>query len=116
MRRQIGAAMAVIITCGAAHAQMALTLPLPSDATVTATQYQCDGGRDLAVRYVNAGANRLAVIPLEGEELLFANVVAASGARYVSGMWQWWVKGKQATLTRADDVDITCQAIADPEN
>ena len=116
MRGLIGVALGVVMTCGAAHAQLALTLPLPSDATVTVARYQCDDGRDLAVSYVEAGANSLAIIPLEGEEVVFVNVVAASGARYVSGMWEWWAKGEEATLIRVDDVETTCRTIADQPN
>lgn len=116
MRGLIGAGLGVVMGCGAAHAQLALTLPLSLDATMTAARYECDDGRDLAVRYVDAGANSLAIIPLEGEELVFVNVVAASGARYVSGMWEWWGKGQEATLTRVDQAGITCRAIADQPN
>lgn len=116
MRGLIGAGLGLLMTCGAAHAQLALTLPLPSDATVTAARYECDDGRDLAVRYVDAGANSLAIIPLEGEEIVFVNVVAASGARYLSGMWEWWAKGKEASLTRVDQAGITCRTIADQSN
>ena len=116
MRGLIGAGLGLLMTCGVAHAQLALTLPLPSDATVTAARYQCDDGRDLAVRYVDAGANSLAIIPLEGEEMVFVSVVAASGARYVSGMWEWWGKGEEATLTRVDDVETTCRTVADQPN
>ncbi|WP_108500611.1 MliC family protein [Paracoccus indicus] len=116
MRGLIGAGLGLLVTCGAAHARLALTLPLTSDATVTAARYRCDDGRDLAVRYVEAGANSLAIIPLEGEEVVFVNVVAASGARYVSGMWEWWAKGEEATLTRVDAAETTCRTVARQPN
>lgn len=100
----------------ASAADLGLTLPLSTDATITAARYQCDDGRDLPLRYVNAGGNALAIIPLEGEDLIFVNVVAASGARYVAGMWEWWSKGDEATLTRAGEPGITCKTSADPAN
>jgi len=101
----------VLMMGGMAHADIALTLPLGPDANVTAQDYSCDNGSTLSVQYINAGANQLAMIPLEGQDLLFVNTVSASGARYVSGMWEWWSKGSDATLSRAGADPVQCQGV-----
>lgn len=36
------------------------------------------------VEYLNAGDNHLAVLPLNGKKLVFANVISGSGARYAA--------------------------------
>ncbi|MDN3711467.1 MliC family protein [Paracoccus cavernae] len=85
---------------GAASAEVAVTIPLevgPTSSVLTAT-YSCAGGEPFAVQYVNAGANALALLPVDGDERVFVNVVSASGARYASGPYIWWSKGDSATL------------------
>ena len=32
------------------------------------------------------------------EDVVMVNVVSASGAKYVSGVWEWWNKGSDGTL------------------
>ena len=48
----------------------------------------------------------------EDYELIFVNVISASGARYVSGARTWWVKGDDAILTddMSDAEPVTCAA------
>lgn len=93
-------ALASFAIAGAASAQATLSIPLRSGATdsVQSQTYTCGGGEVLSVQYVNAGPNSLALLSIEGEERIFVNVVAASGARYVSGAHVWWTKGETATL------------------
>ncbi|WP_182911487.1 MliC family protein [Paracoccus sp. JM45] len=100
-----------LMTGGMAHADIALTLPLGPDANVAVQDYSCDNGTTLSVQYINAGANQLAMIPLEGQDLLFVSAVSGSGARYVSGMWEWWSKGSDATLSRAGADPVQCQGV-----
>ncbi|RVV98544.1 hypothetical protein EKE94_06405 [Mesobaculum littorinae] len=97
----------------AATGDLALSLSLPQDdrTTVIPADYDCDQGPDLSVRYINAGANSLALIPVEGAELVFVQTLSASGARYVSGVWEWWSKGDGATLRNlTDDSARSCTA------
>lgn len=76
------------------------TVALPLDgATLTAATYSCNGGEPFQVRYLNAGPNSLALISVDGQERIFVNVISGSGARYVSGQYEWWSKGDGATLT-----------------
>jgi membrane-bound inhibitor of C-type lysozyme len=69
-------------------------------------QYQCDAkaaaiGLSAAafpVEYINGGGNSLAVVPIHGNSLIFANVMSGSGARYAAGQYIWWEAGGSVTL------------------
>jgi membrane-bound inhibitor of C-type lysozyme len=61
--------------------------------------YGCEGDVDhLAVDYINAAPNYLALLPLDGGTVLFNTVLAASGAKYAAGKYVWWNKGNEASL------------------
>ena len=95
--------LAMIATLsGPGQAQTTLSLPLEG-ATLDDITYFCDGGAVVQVRYLDAGPNSLALLPIDGEQRIFVNVIAASGARYVSGEYEWWSKGRNASLTNAMD-------------
>lgn len=81
-----------------AAADLTLTLSSTSDIERTVAIYQCDNGEGFRVQYINAAPNFLALVPVEGEMHVFVTTVAASGARYVSGPYEWWTKGDDATL------------------
>lgn len=82
----------------AAEAVLALSLPVQA---VTAAVYACPDGTEVAVRYLESGPNHLALLALPEGELVFVNVLAASGARYVAGPWEWWTRGETARLSNA---------------
>lgn len=85
-----------------AFAGASVNLPLTGEeATIQATRYSCAGGEPFTVQYVNVGPNRLAILPVDGQELVFVNVISGSGARYASGALEWWSKGETATLSDA---------------
>ncbi len=72
---------------------------LTGDVQIVTAVYGCgEGAEPLTVKYINAAPNFLAIIPVEGEDVVFVNVVSASGAKYVSGVWEWWNKGADASL------------------
>lgn len=84
------------------HAQeiqphITLSLEVAGEATINAVTYQC-GSKTLAVSYVNAGPNLLAILPVEEQSTLFTSAIAASGARYTAGPYEWWTKGNEASL------------------
>ncbi len=83
----------------AAVADMTLTLSSASDIERTVAIYQCDNGEGFRVQYINAAPNFLALVPVEGEVHVFVTTVSASGARYVSGPYEWSTKGDDATLS-----------------
>lgn len=91
----------LIALAGAADAEALLSIPLAlgPDSTIIRASYSCNGADPIAVQYVNAGQNHLAILPVEGAERIFVNVVAASGARYVSGQYEWWTKGETAAFS-----------------
>jgi membrane-bound inhibitor of C-type lysozyme len=85
-----------------------LTLHLLGSDTITpqTVKFQCDAegtkiglpSGPFSVHYFNGAGNSLAVVPIGGKSLIFANVMAASGARYASGTYIWWEAGGAATL------------------
>ncbi|SDG25047.1 MliC family protein [Pelagibacterium luteolum] len=115
--------LAAALTLGALPAlavetSMQLVLELEGNAQRDVTSYTCDGIDDLlTVEYINAHPIFLGIVPVDGESLVFVNVISASGARYVSGQYEWWTQGNNATLTDAtadDDADpIECVAAED---
>ena len=74
-------------------------ITLTGDVQIQTIVYGCgEALPELTVKYVNAVPNFLAIIPIEGVDHLFVNVISASGAKYVSGEFEWWNKGSDATL------------------
>jgi membrane-bound inhibitor of C-type lysozyme len=61
-------------------------------------KYQCDAqGAKMglpngvfSVEYLNGAGNSLAIVPVGGNSLIFANVISGSGARYAAGAYIWW--------------------------
>lgn len=106
--------LAAVAGTGAASANAILSVPvtLGPKGTISTVRHSCSDGTDLSVQYINGAANSLALIPLKGEDLIFVNVVAGSGARYVSGARTWWTKGDKATLSdeTGKAKPITCAA------
>lgn len=76
-----------------ARAYSALPIKDPHDV-----RYTCDGGKTLLVKYMTVGDTPLAAMTLNGKTLVFANVMAGSGARYASGQYVWWTKGPTGFL------------------
>ncbi len=94
-------AMGTLAVAGAAPAVAAdLTIALPDNTPVhqVKTAYDCPTLGVLTVAYITAGDTALAVMPLDGRTLIFANVLAASGARYAAGPYVWWTTGTAGAL------------------
>lgn len=75
-----------------------LGLILGGDAEIKTVAYACENHDPVTVQYVNAAPNFLAVMQLAGQTVVLVNVITASGAKYVSGSYEWWNKGNTATL------------------
>ena len=87
-----------------------LTLDLGAgDAERRTVTYDCDGRDPLAVTYLNAAPNFLALITLDDGELVFTSVLSGSGVRYASGRFIWWTRGAEASL-----YDLTLGEDAEP--
>ncbi len=96
----------------------ALTLDLSGDAQRTRVTYTCRASKDAApaemvVEYINLPGNTLAVLPIDGKPTLFVDVVAGSGAQYVSGRRIWWTKGSGARLYDAVTRDFKAGSICE---
>jgi membrane-bound inhibitor of C-type lysozyme len=89
-----------------------VAIALSGDAERRAVRYECEGIPDpVVVQYVNANPNFLALVPVGGHTIVFVNVAAASGARYVAGAYEWWTKGSDATFAdtlQADLASVAC--------
>lgn len=110
--------MALSLPAHALSPALQFVIPLEGDVQHEVVQYDCEGRDEpITVNYINAHPNFLAVVPIEDEPLVFVNVIAASGARYVAGQYEWWSQGNDATLTdeRADEdaEPLTCHAALD---
>jgi membrane-bound inhibitor of C-type lysozyme len=103
------------LPAGAVETSMQLVLELEGNAQRDVTTYQCEGIEEpMVVEYINAHPIFLAIVPIEGENLIFVNVVSASGARYVSGQYEWWSRGNEAFFTDSMDVGEEEDSEAEP--
>ncbi|WP_349295768.1 MliC family protein (plasmid) [Thioclava sp. 'Guangxiensis'] len=84
----------------AASAEVSISIGLDSyDVSMRTLRYECDDGQAFLVQYITSETNALALLPVEGDRRVFVNVVSASGARYMSGQYEWWTAGEHATLS-----------------
>jgi membrane-bound inhibitor of C-type lysozyme len=75
-------------------------------------QYQCDAqgaamglpAAAFPVEYVNGGGNSLAILPVHGKSLIFANVSSGSGARYAASDYIWWDAAGRSTSFSSDSL------------
>lgn len=113
MLTRLLATTALVLTASApamaVESSMQIVLELSGNAQRDVTSYECEGLEPFDVEYVNAAPTFLAFVPVNGEKLLFVNVLAASGARYASGQYEWSTKGAEATL-----IDLTAEEGAPP--
>jgi membrane-bound inhibitor of C-type lysozyme len=78
-----------------------------------ATEYQCDNGRRLYVRYVDNGKAAWVILP--EREFKLNPVISASGARYGNGIAVLDTKGDEATLSDGPTVThANCKTGAKP--
>lgn len=96
----LAASLLVPTAAQAIETSLQIELSTESDFERRTMLYSCSAGEPFSVTYINAAPNFLALVPIEGEPepLVFAAVVAASGARYAAGQWVWWTKGAEASL------------------
>jgi membrane-bound inhibitor of C-type lysozyme len=75
-------------------------------------RYQCDAqgskmglpAEVFSVEYVNGGGNSLAIVPVGGHSLIFANVMSGSGARYAALRYIWWDAGGRGVTFSSDSI------------
>jgi membrane-bound inhibitor of C-type lysozyme len=100
MLKPIVFALALAATSPAlAAVDLNVGINLTGDVQIVTTVYGCgESTEPLTVKYINAAPNFFAIIPIEGEDVVFVNVISASGAKYVAAEYEWWTKGADATL------------------
>jgi len=100
MLRHLAFVPLIAVGCPAlAAVDLNVGINLSGDVQIVTAVYGCgDAVPELMVKYINAAPNFFAIVPVEGEDVVFVNVVSASGAKYVSGVWEWWNKGADASL------------------
>ncbi len=91
--------IAVMAWCATAGATD-LTLHLKGSQPMSRStmQYECDAeGAKMglppgvfSVEYLNGAGNSLAIVPVNGESIVFANIFSGSGARYAAKQFIWW--------------------------
>lgn len=100
-----------------------ITIHLAQNATVSrmTVRYRCDAeaakiglpSGSFPVEYINGGGNSLAVVPINGNRIVFSNVISASGARYAAQQIIWW-DAKGAVTVTADSVNGKLQSACNP--
>lgn len=85
-------------TAPATSASLTITLESLGDIERRTVSYQCDDEQVLAVQYLNAAPNFLAIVPVDGQNLVMATTLSGSGARYVAGPYEWWSHQGDGTL------------------
>jgi membrane-bound inhibitor of C-type lysozyme len=88
-----------LLAAGAARAAQLTVEEIDADARQTVA-YQCaDQKQPVRVSYWHAGNGQsFALVPVNGQRLLFVDTVSASGAKYQAGRYTWWTKGRDANL------------------
>jgi len=89
-----------VLSCSALAGASDLTIHLNGSQPISrnTVKVQCDAqgaGMGLptgvfSVEYLNGAGNSLAVVPVGGNSLVFANITSGSGARYAAGQYIWW--------------------------
>jgi membrane-bound inhibitor of C-type lysozyme len=108
--------LAAAAMMGGVDVSAAVILNFSGDFERRVVEYNCGQEAALTVTYVNAAPNFLAVVPIDGRNLVFVTVLSGSGARYAAGEYEWWTKGSEATLsnlTTPDAEPITCTEISE---
>ncbi|AMR79085.1 MliC family protein [Cupriavidus nantongensis] len=112
-RTRIVALLAFVCASATAQAARAPGIDGVRFPEVRTMRYQCDGGKTLTVRYFNSQDNQAAVFRIDGKPVLAVSTVAASGARYVGGRYEWWTKGESGTLRDLMQAENAAPVLAD---
>ncbi|UNF40485.1 MliC family protein [Bartonella krasnovii] len=79
----------------------ALVIEVSSNPEKQTITYQCEMGTNkerVEATYYNADDISLVDFKWQGDRIIAANVIAASGAKYVGEQYIWWEKNKEVTL------------------
>lgn len=84
-------------------ATVAASLFCAGHASATEARYSCDGGVTLDARFSPPAVpgGQVALTFGDGQEITLPQVMSADGGRYAADGTEFWIKGRNATLTRA---------------
>lgn len=108
------AVLALTATSALAGTSLAITLDL-DDAYLETATYQCGAAGAFQVHYIASETDSLALVPIDDDSRIFVGVVAASGARYVAGQYEWWTARDTATLTNLMTDETLLDCVAEPQ-
>lgn len=114
-----------VLSCSALAGAADLTIHLNGSQPITrnTVKVQCDAQGSkmglpsgvFSVEYLNGAGNSLAIVPVGGDSLIFANVFAGSGARYAAKEFVWWdAAGRGITFSSdslAGKMSSTCHRV-----
>ncbi|WP_375615694.1 MULTISPECIES: MliC family protein [unclassified Bartonella] len=86
------------VSCALAASLIIEVSDNPEKQTIT---YQCNiGGNKERVEATYHNADNISLVDFKwkGDHIIAANVIAASGAKYVGEQYIWWEKNKEVTL------------------
>ncbi len=102
------------LACSTLAPATELTLHLDGSQPITrqTIQYRCDAqaaamglpAGAFGVQYLNGAGNSLAIVPVHGVSMIFANVSSGSGARYAAADYIWWDAAGRSTTFSSDSI------------
>jgi membrane-bound inhibitor of C-type lysozyme len=110
-----------VLSCSILAGATDLTIHLNGSQPITrnTVKIQCDAQGSkmglpagvFSVEYLNGAGNSLAVVPVGGKALIFANVVSGSGARYAAGEYIWWDAAGRGITFSSDSLAGKMQSV-----
>lgn len=117
-------AFMLISVVSAAATDVTLHLKGSEPVSRSVIRYQCDAqgaqmglpAGPFSVEYINGAGNSLAILPVHGKSLIFANVISGSGARYAAGEYIWWDAAGRSVSFSSDSlsgkIESECHRLA----
>jgi membrane-bound inhibitor of C-type lysozyme len=103
-----------VLSCSVVAGATDLTIHLNGTEPISrkTVRYRCDAQGSkmglpadvFSVEYLNGVGNSLAVVPVGGHSLIFANVISGSGARYAAEQYIWWDAGGRGVTFSSDSI------------
>ncbi len=108
----IGAGFALCSSAIAGASDLTIHLNGSQSISRKTVRYQCDAlGAKMglpagvfSVEYINGAGNSLAIVPVSGNSMIFANVISGSGALYAAGEFIWWDAAGRVTTFSSDSL------------
>jgi membrane-bound inhibitor of C-type lysozyme len=101
----------IIFSKRACLAAAVVILAFGSHAYATEARYACSGGTKVTAQFSPSGTamGRVALSFENGQKVVLPQVMSADGGRYANSDVEFWVKGREASLTHSGNSE-TCSA------